>query len=68
MQTIIAISLLVFAAGFLGWNFLGKKMTKSSDKGGDCGPDCKCGWIWDLSRAGPLVRHTELGTIYLWNV
>lgn len=42
MQTIIAISLLTIAIGFLGWNFLGKKLVKSSDKG-DCGPDCKCG-------------------------
>jgi|GEM_PF-3295189 hypothetical protein len=42
MQTIIAISLLAIAVGFLGWNFVGKKLAKSSDKPGDCGTDCKC--------------------------
>lgn len=43
MQTIIAISILAIAVGFLSWNFVGKKLVKSTDKSGDCGPDCKCG-------------------------
>ncbi len=44
MQTVIAISLLVCAGLFLGWNYIGKNLTsKSPDEPGDCGPDCKCG-------------------------
>lgn len=43
MQTVIAISLLVVAGAFLGWNYIGKKLVKkSTDEPGDCGPDCKC--------------------------
>lgn len=47
MQTILSITLLIVAAGFLFWNFGGKKLfarvgpAPESDK--DCGPDCKCG-------------------------
>jgi hypothetical protein len=44
MQTIIAISLLAVAVGFLSWSFVGKKLMKSKDTSGtgDCGPDCNC--------------------------
>ncbi len=43
MQTLIAISLLLVAAAYLSWNFVGKKLVKSKDKSGNCGPDCNCG-------------------------
>lgn len=42
MQTFIAFGLLIVAGAFLSWNFIGKKLTKSTEKDGDCGPDCKC--------------------------
>lgn len=45
MQTFIAYTLLIVAGTFLSWNFIGKKLKKSTDKSGsgDCGPDCNCG-------------------------
>lgn len=46
MQTVLSITLLIAAAGFMAWTFGGKKLyekaTGKKEKG-DCGPDCKCG-------------------------
>lgn len=46
MQTVLSITLLVAAVGFMAWTFGGKKLYKKATgarKQGDCGPDCKCG-------------------------
>lgn len=46
MQTVLSITLLVAAAGFMVWTFGGKKLydkATGAEKKEDCGPDCKCG-------------------------
>ncbi|MDZ7771377.1 MAG: hypothetical protein U5K31_01325 [Balneolaceae bacterium] len=46
MQTVLSITLLVAAVGFMAWTFGGKKLyekvTGTQEKE-NCGPDCKCG-------------------------
>ncbi len=45
MQTILSITLLVAAAGFLFWTFGGKNLFEKATAGKgkeDCGPDCNC--------------------------
>lgn len=44
MQTALSIALLVAAAGFMFWNFGGKKLYQkaSGSKKKDCGSDCNC--------------------------